>query len=207
MRGNILLGLVAGGLVLSSQLALADRYDGGRYDSGRYDSGRYDSGRYSGGSIAVEYDYARVVAVEPLVERYRVAEPVQQCWNETQYDEGRVVAGGDRSGATLLGGLLGAVVGNRFGHGSDRRVATVAGAVLGGAIGNQVAASRDDGYGYRYREEPRAYEVERCATRHDVRYSERVVGYRVTYSYNGREHTTRLPYDPGRRIRVAVHPE
>jgi uncharacterized protein YcfJ len=35
-----------------------------------------------------------------------------------------------------------------------------------------------------------------------------VSGYRVTYVYDGRRGVTRLPYEPGRYIRVAVdvHP-
>jgi uncharacterized protein YcfJ len=46
--------------------------------------------------------------------------------------------------------------------------------------------------------------VQRCATRYENEYEERIDGYRVTYEYNGREHTTRLPYDPGERMRVRV---
>jgi len=45
-------------------------------------------------------------------------------------------------------------------------------------------------------------EVERCRTVHEVR--EVPVGYDVRYRYGSREFTTRLPYDPGRRIRLAV---
>ena len=192
MNGKILVGFAAAGLALVSQVSLADNH--------RQWAGRYDDNRNAG-----DYDYARVLDVDPLVERYRVAEPVQQCWNETRYEDARSTGAGNRNGATLLGGLVGAVIGNQFGHGSDRKVATVAGAVLGGAVGNQVAANRgDDGY----RDEPREYDVQRCATRHEDRYEERVVAYRVTYLYNGRQYHTQLPYDPGQRIRVgvAVHP-
>ena len=46
--------------------------------------------------------------------------------------------------------------------------------------------------------------VQRCEVRYEKRYEERIDGYRVTYEYNGREYTTRLPYDPGERIRVRV---
>ena len=47
--------------------------------------------------------------------------------------------------------------------------------------------------------------------RYDIRYfgrhnfvGERIDGYRVTYEYNGCEYDTRLPYDPGQKIRVRV---
>ena len=46
--------------------------------------------------------------------------------------------------------------------------------------------------------------VQRCDVRYEQEYEERIEGYRVTYEYNGREYTTRLPYDPGERIRVRV---
>ena len=32
----------------------------------------------------------------------------------------------------------------------------------------------------------------------------RVAGYRVTCEYAGRQYVTRMPYDPGERIRVRV---
>jgi len=35
-------------------------------------------------------------------------------------------------------------------------------------------------------------------------WEERVEGYRVTYVYHGREYTTRMPYDPGQRVRVNI---
>ena len=31
---------------------------------------------------------------------------------------------------------------------------------------------------------------------------ERIDGYEVTYAYAGREYVTRMPYDPGERLRV-----
>ena len=110
-------------------------------------------------------DYARVIRVEPLVQRVRITVPVQQCWTEER------------------------------GHG----VATVGGAILGAAVGD--ALSRADGREYdQYRREP----VERCSTRQEDRYEDRVMSYRVTYEYNGRLQVAQLPYDPGRYVRVSV---
>jgi len=49
---------------------------------------------------------------------------------------------------------------------------------------------------------PRDRTVQRCDT---VNISEqRIDGYEVRYIYDGREYTTRLPYDPGSRVRVNV---
>lgn len=187
-------GLVAAGLLLGSQMALAD--------PGRWQ--RDDRGRYPG----AEYDYARVVDVEPIVRNVRITTPRRECWNETRYEEVRYEERGrerDRAGPMILGGLIGAAIGHQFGHGDGRRAATVAGAVVGTAIGHDSAARRDNGYSSRsYTTETRPYDVERCNVRYDEEYERRVDGYRVTYEYNGRTHTTRLPYDPGERIRVRV---
>ncbi|MCC7199757.1 MAG: histidine kinase, partial [Gammaproteobacteria bacterium] len=46
--------------------------------------------------------------------------------------------------------------------------------------------------------------VERCETRYESRVEQRVEGYRVRYEYGGRQYRTRLPYDPGERMRVQV---
>jgi uncharacterized protein YcfJ len=135
--------------------------------------------------------YARVLQVEPLVERVRYAVPVDHCWDEERVSSGYRK---DPTGA-IVGGALGAVVGNHVGHGNGRGLATLAGALVGGAIGNDVAGDR------RYRE-TRVDVVQRCETRQETRWDERVVAYRVTYVYNGRRDVTRLPYDPGRSFRV-----
>ena len=140
-----------------------------------------------------DVDYARVLEVTPIVQRVRYSEPVEQCW-EVARDVGR----DNRAGATLLGGVLGAVVGHQIGDGNGRRLATVAGAVVGGAIGNNAAARR----GYDDRDDQR-YE-ERCAVHDEARFEERIRAYRVAYRYHGRDYVAELPYDPGPRLRVAV---
>lgn len=44
---------------------------------------------------------------------------------------------------TVLGGLIGGVIGNKTGSGENREVRTVLGAVIGGLIGNRVGRSMD----------------------------------------------------------------
>ena len=36
-----------------------------------------------------EYDYARVVDVDPIYRHVRVSMPRRECWNETRYEEVR----------------------------------------------------------------------------------------------------------------------
>lgn len=144
-----------------------------------------------------EYDYAPVTHVEPVVRQVRVETPVRECYDDTRYVESRPhISDPDVGGRTLVGAIIGGVVGHQFGSGRGRDAATVAGAAIGAGVGYDSAARRSaSGH-----EEI----VQRCEVRYENRYEERVDGYRVTYEYNGREYTTRLPYDPGSRIRVRV---
>jgi uncharacterized protein YcfJ len=197
--------LVAAGLAAASTGAFAqDRYDDG-YDQGRYEPGPND-GRYEDGGG--DFDYARVVDVQPLVTRVRVSTPQRECWDETRYDP-RYGNGGyngnsplprSSAGGAVLGGIVGAVIGHQIGHGRGRDAATAVGAVVGAAVGSQQAQRR----GAYASAPPQQYTVQRCETRYRDEWQERTDGYRVTYVYNGRRQVTQLPYRPGDRIRVRV---
>ncbi|MBC8027966.1 MAG: hypothetical protein H7Y89_18395, partial [Steroidobacteraceae bacterium] len=95
---KVLVSAVAAVLAISSASAFAgqDRYDDRRDDrrDDRYEQSRYDDGRYQDGA---EYEYARVVDVEPLTRRIRVSEPRRECWNETRVDNGPYYNGPDRN--------------------------------------------------------------------------------------------------------------
>ena len=180
---------LAVGLAAASAGALADN---GR-DSYRYD----DGSRYTREDRYGDYDYARVVNAEPIRRRVRISEPVRECWDEVAYDSDGPFSS-RHVGSTLLGGLIGGVVGNQIGAGRGRDAARIAGVVIGGAIGNHVSHERQGEY---YGNERT---VERCETRYRESWDERIDGYRVTYEYAGRQYTTRMPYDPGDRMRIRV---
>jgi uncharacterized protein YcfJ len=153
-------------------------------------------------------DSAPVLSVRPITERTPVNR--QECWSEQRrgYEERSVTRQSDGApigAGTVLGAVIGGVVGHQFGNSSGGRDrGTAAGAVVGGLIGNQV--DREQGNAGRDTVEverrPVTREVERCRTVQEVR--DVAVGYDVRYRYGGREFVTRLPYDPGRRIRLAV---
>jgi uncharacterized protein YcfJ len=166
-------------------------------NSGSYDN--YDD---------ADYAWARVVDVEPIVERFDVPVNRDVCYDEPyeyyepryEYVDGRHR---DTSGATVLGAIIGGALGNTVGRGDGRRAATVAGALIGGSIAHSNARRRGAYY------ESGAYvhrgSREVCDTRVDYRRDERVIGYDVTYRYNGRNYHTRTDEHPGDRIRVAVN--
>lgn len=173
---------------------------------------RFDGDRSHSGS---HWDTARVLEVDPIL---APGEPIyrQQCWNERvrTIDEGgharRAGMGPDTS--TVLGGIVGAAIGNQIGDGDGRRAATVAGALLGGAIARDGHRSRDfddrhagryDRRGYPMQREQVHYE-RRCQEVADGRSEDRVVGYRVLYDYNGLQGWTETAHHPGRTIRVRV---
>jgi uncharacterized protein YcfJ len=172
--------LVAGVLVAGAALATPPPWSNSRHNRG-----------------SSEYDYAPVTHVEPIVRQVSVETPRRECYDDVRYVESRPhISDPEVGGRTLIGGIIGGVIGHQFGSGRGRDAATVAGAIVGANVGYDSAARRSS----TVREET----VQRCEVRYEREYEERVEGYRVTYEYNGREYTTRLPYDPGERIRVRV---
>jgi uncharacterized protein YcfJ len=143
-------------------------------------------------------EYARVVDVDPIIRRVRVSSPQQDCWNEDR----PVSSGPSRTEirSTIVGGVIGAAVGHRISQRHHDPVAVIGGSLIGAAIGNSIGVSRAANRG-EYRTV--GYEsVQRCQVSYRDEWAEQIDGYRVTYVYHGREYTTRLPYDPGPRIRV-----
>lgn len=143
------------------------------------------------------YDYAPVTHVEPIVRQVRVETPRRECYDDVRTVETRPhISDPEVGGRTLLGGIIGGVIGHQFGSGRGRDAATIAGAAIGANVGYDSARRNYSNVEERV--------VQRCAVRYETEYEERIDGYRVTYEYNGRSYTTRLPYDPGERMRVRV---
>ena len=177
--------------------------------------------------------YADVVDVRPVYREARISErPArQECWIEEQrtvvreahsrhpayrgsyrepYRSHRRHGGGD----ALVGGVIGGVVGNQLGRNSSRggrAGATIAGAIIGSAVVNEASARssrhRRDPYRHEVPRTTTVYEtrpVERCRTVETRRSEQRLQHYDVTYRYDGRTYTTRLPRDPGATLELEV---
>jgi uncharacterized protein YcfJ len=143
-------------------------------------------------------DYARVVAAQPVYERVARSTPLEQCRIERVGYEYAPPRHPSATG-TLVGTMLGAAVGHQIGRDKDgKKVGRVAGAILGASIGNDVSRRSAQPARIEYRD------VERCDTVYSTRYQHEVVGYDVSYEYNGKIYRTRMDRHPGAEIKVAV---
>lgn len=154
-----------------------------------------------------QYEYAKVVDVQPVIEIVQVPEDQQVC---RQQPVQRRVAEYRSPAPAIFGAIVGGVIGNQLsrghghgrrhghGHGSNRAAATVAGAAIGGVIGSEIQYSK---YPARYYTE----NVRVCSTETSWRSEERVVAWDVTWKYRGRIHHSRMDEPPGDRIRVRVN--
>ncbi len=175
MKGMILIGSLAAGLAVTSA-AQADH-----------------PRRHADHGIYVQ---ARVVRVEPIIRTVQVEVPEQQCWEE----EVRYPVHQGTAGPTIVGGVIGGVVGHQIGRGGGKDTATLLGTLIGAAVGHDIAVKSGRGSAY----EQVRYE-QRCHVAYHTRSEERIEGYWVSYRYQGRLLSTRLPYDPGEYVRVRVH--
>ena len=140
------------------------------------------------------YQYADVVGVEPIMEVIEIPVDERVCWNEKVYhDHPRYVSGTP----SILGSIIGGVVGNQFGGGHGRDLATAAGVILGGSVGRDIQHKKQ-------RERSYIGTERRCETERSWRSEDRIVGYQVSYEYDGAVYQTRMDQPPGDQIKVRV---
>lgn len=142
----------------------------------------------------VSYDYATVLSAKPITKIFTYEEPRKECWVETVQTPAKKEYSAT---GTILGGVIGAAIGNRLGHKKrNKQVGAVAGALLGASIGNDISR-RNARHHY-------SEQVEKCHTVTETIQEERVVGYRVSYRYQGRTYHTRTATDPGNTLKVRL---
>lgn len=137
---------------------------------------------------------ARVISSTPIYET--INEPRRECWTETVGYERVTVREGNNTGGAIIGAIAGGLIGSTVGKGNGRVAAAAVGAATGAVVGDRW----NDGDRY-YESRPR--QVERCTVRDNFR--QVITGYDVRYRFDGREYTTRLPYDPGRTLTLSVN--
>jgi uncharacterized protein YcfJ len=139
------------------------------------------------------FGWADVLRADPVYGVARTETPRQDCYDQQVTT---VQQGNNGAAGTILGAVVGGVLGSTVGRGGGRTAATVVGAVAGGAVGNSVSRSPDV-----------VSQGTQTTCRDVTAVSEqrRVVGYDVEYRYRGEVFVSRLNYDPGERLRVRVN--
>jgi uncharacterized protein YcfJ len=147
---------------------------------------------------ATRYGWADVLRVDPVYEASGQAIPYEDCYEEQVIEPASAeVDNGKRTGATVLGAIIGGIIGNRFGKGDGRKVTTAAGVVAGGVVGNNLAGGQPA-------HAPKYTTRRHCPGDDVTNASRRVVAYDVEYRYRGEIYTSRMSSDPGDRMRVRV---
>lgn len=172
--------------------------------------------------------YATVIGTEAVRETTTSSTPREVCQDVVVQE--RAPERDGNVGGTVAGAVIGGLLGNQVGSGSGKKAATVAGAVAGGAIGNQVdkrhvggkvvsrterqchtenatsESSRVTGYNVTYRNPDGTTGTMRMDSKPGNRIAlgttDKVVGYDVTYRFEGQEKTIRMEQEPGARLPV-----
>ena len=172
--------------------------------------------------------YATVIGTDPVRETSTTSSPREVCEDVVVQD--RLPERDGNVGGTVAGAVIGGLLGNQIGGGDGRKAATAAGAVAGGFVGNRVdrnhvggrvgtrtdrqcrtvqsssQSSRVVAYNVTYRNPDGTTGTMRTGSKPGNRISlgseNQVVGYDVTYRYQGQEQTIRLDERPGQRLPV-----
>ncbi|MEP6908470.1 MAG: glycine zipper 2TM domain-containing protein [Pseudoxanthomonas sp.] len=172
--------------------------------------------------------YATVIGSEPVRETTTTRTPHEVC--EDVVLQERLPERDGNAGGTVAGAVIGGLLGNQVGKGNGRKAATAGGAVVGGLIGNKVdknhvggrvvnrterqchtentssESSRVTGYNVTYRNADGTTGTMRMdgkpGNRIAMGNTDKVVGYDVTYRFEGENKTIRMDEKPGERLPV-----
>jgi uncharacterized protein YcfJ len=158
--------------------------------------------RFKNKSGNMAYDFAKVVDVRPIYREVEVSNPVRECWDEPVI---QVHGGTGRKSASgmAVGGILGGIIGHQVGRGNGKKLATAVGTIIGAQIGHDAI----NGHTQTAPQSSYTEYQQRCGVRQQVNYEEVLDGYRVTYRYQGERYQIKMPYDPGKRIKLRIHIE
>ena len=172
--------------------------------------------------------YATVIGTDAIRETSTTSTPREVC--EDVVVQERAPERDGNVGGTVAGAIIGGLVGNQVGGGTGKKAATVAGAAAGGYIGNRVdrnhvggkvvsrterqchtvsdssTTSKTVAYNVTYRNPDGTTGTMRTGSKpgSQIRLGSEneVVGYNVTYRYNGAEQTIRMDEKPGDKLPV-----
>jgi uncharacterized protein YcfJ len=148
------------------------------------------AGAVTGYKTLTKPKVADVIAVKEVTET--VSTPREDC-QDVQVQKQAPAKDSQRIAGTVIGGVAGGLLGSTIGGGAGRTLATVAGAAGGAYAGNQVQKNMQQKNVVTTMER-------RCKTVNDT--TERLVGYDVTYRFEGKEGVLRTSSKPGATLPV-----
>ncbi len=134
--------------------------------------------------------YAQVLSV---VEIKEVVKTPRQVCKDVVVQQPAPAQDKNKILGTVAGAVVGGVLGNQVGGGTGRDLATAAGAVGGALMGRKIQGNHQ-------KKNTQPTVEKQCKTVTDTK--EKVVGYDVKYSLNGKVGTVRMSKKPGDRIPV-----
>lgn len=134
--------------------------------------------------------FAEVVGVVEVTE---TTETPREVCEDVQVRQQAAVKDPHRITGTVIGGVAGGVLGNQIGKGTGKTLATVGGAAGGAYVGSQVQKSMQ-------KSDVITTTKRSCKTVYDK--TQKVVGYDVTYRYQGKEGVVRTTFKPGPTLPV-----
>lgn len=134
--------------------------------------------------------FAEVVGVVEVTE---TTETPREVCEDVQVRQQAPVKDPNRITGTVIGGVAGGVLGNQIGKGKGKTLATVGGAAGGAYVGNQVQKSMQ-------KSDVVTTTKRRCKTVYDK--TQKVVGYDVTYRFEGKEGVVQTTFKPGPTLPV-----
>ncbi|QDH70202.1 glycine zipper 2TM domain-containing protein [Marilutibacter alkalisoli] len=220
------------GAMLEAEPAMADSGIDAAVDGALpLDTGRIDFAEVVSVKPVAEKQqlYAAVIGTSPISETSTTNTPRQVCEDVVVHEQAPRKDPNNVSG-TVAGAVVGGALGNQVGSGSGRKAATVAGAVGGAFAGRAIQqksadnrvvervdrqcrtvtdtsqSTRVTGYDVTYRAPDGSTGTKRMNSKPGERIllgnEDVVVGYDVTYSFEGQERTVRMDEEPGDRLPV-----
>lgn len=138
-------------------------------------------------TLASAQELGKVISSMPVIQQIPVTRQV--CSQE------QVTVQQNKSGAgAAMGAIAGGLLGNQLGGGSGKTAATALGIFGGAILGNNIEGAPA----------PQNQAIQNCTTQNI--FENRIMGYNITYEFNGKQYTVQLPRDPGPTIRLNVTP-
>jgi uncharacterized protein YcfJ len=115
-----------------------------------------------------------------------VGTPEQRCWVEREQVQSQT---GINVPGTIVGAVIGGILGHQVGSGTTQDVARIGGMAAGGYVGNKIGQSQS---------QPAMQDVQKCASVP----SQTPTYWDVTYNFRGQDHRVQMTTQPGATVTV-----